>query len=139
MCEGLAVGEVTGQRAGTLRAHVLKRLCAGLNLGVEQLGKAGIVGHVLEVGVGACLDAVVRVQADRLGQLFETGVRIASHAGEHGQTIECIVGLVVRGDDPFQLAARVFVVAVIQQRYGVVVLLFGRGKFCSALLFAACC
>ena len=100
----------------------------GLDLGVEEFGEAGVVGHVLEVGVGAGLDAVAGVLADGLGEVLEAGVRVAGHAGEDGEAVEGVVGLVVGLEDGLELLAGVFVVAVVEQGDGVVVALFGVGE-----------
>src|ERR1035441_7928206 len=93
----------------------------GLHLGVEEFGEAGVVGHILEVGVGAGLDAVFCVEADGLSEVFEAGVGFAGHAGEDGETIEGVVGLIVLGEDFLVMGARVLVVAFVQQGDGVVV------------------
>ena len=73
---------------------------AASDLGVEEFGEAWVVGHILEVGVGAGLDAVPGVEADGLGEVFEAEVGVAGHAGEDSQAIEGVVGLVVFGDLP---------------------------------------
>src|SRR5436305_13329559 len=108
-----------------------------LYLGVEELGEEGVVGHVLEVGVGAGLDPVAGVLADGLGEVFEAGVGIAGHAGEDGETVEDVVGLVVGLEDGLELLAGVFVVAVVEQGNSVVVALLRGSKgvlaFCGLL------
>jgi len=71
--------------------------------------------HVLEVGVGAGLDAVLRVEVDGLRKVLEAGVRIAGHAGEDGEAIEGVIGLAVLGGDFLEMGARVLVVTVIEQ------------------------
>ena len=111
-----------------------------LDLGVEEFGEAGVVGHVLEVGVGAGLDAVAGVLAYGLGEVFEAGVGIAGHAGEDGEAVEGIVRLVVGLEDGLELLAGVFVVAVVEQGDGVVVALLGGGEGVLALggLLEAC-
>jgi hypothetical protein len=95
-----------------------------LNLGVEEFGEAGVVGHVLEVGVGAGLDAVSGVVVDGLGEVVETASGVAGHAGQDGEAVESVVGGGVGGEDGVEVLARVFVVTVVEERDGVVVLLF---------------
>jgi hypothetical protein len=89
--------------------------------GVEELGEAGVVGHVLEVGVGACLDAVFAVEADGFGKVFQADVGVAGHAGEDGEAVEGVVGTVVFEDDLLEFGARVLVVAFVEQGDRVVV------------------
>ena len=65
----------------------------------------------------------MRVEPDGFGEVLEAVVRVAGHAGEDGEAVEGVVGVVVLGDDLLELAARVLVVAVVEQGDGVVVAL----------------
>ena len=65
---------------------------AGLGFGVEEFGEAGVVGHALEVGVGAGLDAVLGVEADGFGEVLDAVLGVAGHAGEQGEAVEGVVG-----------------------------------------------
>ena len=89
-----------------------------LDLGVEEFGEAWVVCHVLEVGVGAGLDAVARIETDGLGEVLEAIVGVAGHAGEDGETVKGKIGAVVLGEDGFEMGARVFVVSVVEQGDG---------------------
>src|SRR5580704_4564543 len=99
-----------------------------LDLGVKELGEAWVVGHVLEVRVGAGLEAVARILADGLGEVLEAGVGVAGHAGEDGEAVESVVSLVVDLEDGLELFACVLVMAVVEERDGVVVALLGGGE-----------
>src|SRR5665213_4425070 len=59
-----------------------------LRFRIQQLGKARIVGNAVEVGVGAGLDAVLRIQPDRLGQVFDALLGFARHAGQQREAVE---------------------------------------------------
>ena len=61
---------------------------ARLDLGVEELGEARVVCHVLEVGVGAGLDTISRVETDSLGEVLEACMGISGHAGQDGEAIK---------------------------------------------------
>ena len=99
-----------------------------LAFGVEELGEAGIVSHVLKVGVGAGLDAVAGIVMDGLGEVFEAIGGVAGHAGEDGESVEGVVGCGVGRQDGFEMVSCVFVLAVVEQRDGVVVLLLMAGE-----------
>ena len=99
-----------------------------LDLGVEELGEARVVGHVLEIGVGAGLNAVAGVVLDGFGEVFEALVRIAGHAGEEGHAVEGVVCVGCGGEDLAQVVAGVLVLAFVEQGDGVVVLFFGVGE-----------
>jgi len=88
------------------------------DLGIEEFGEARVVRHVLEVGVGAGLDAVARVEADGLGEVLQAVVGISGHAGEDGESVKGIVGAGVLCEDGFEMSACVFVVAVVEQGDG---------------------
>ncbi len=122
-----SVTGMTGRRRPVLAAYRLARR-APSDLGVEEFGEAGVVGHILEVGVGAGLDTVFGVEPDRLSEVLETGVGLSGHAGEDGETIEGVVGLFVFGDDLLELGARVLVVAFVEQGDGVVVAFLQGGE-----------
>ncbi len=99
-----------------------------LDLGVEQVGEARVVGHVLEVGVGAGLDAVAWIVADGLGEVLEALVAVSGEAGEDGEAVEGVVGGGMLLQDELEVLACVFVVAQVEQGDGVVVLFFVAGE-----------
>ena len=73
------------------------------------------------------------IEADGFGKMFEAGVGVARHAGEHGEAVEGVVGGLVGGEDGLELLAGVFILAVVKQRNRVVVALFVREELGLAL------
>ncbi len=99
---------------------------AGLGVGVEKFGKAGVVGDGVEVGVIARQEAILGVQADGLSEVFDALFGVAGHACEQGEAVEGVVGGVMIQKDGVEVLARVLVVPVIEERDGVIVSLFVR-------------
>src|SRR5882757_216389 len=113
----------------SLNEHYLRVGCrAGLDLWIKQLRKPWIIRHILKVRIRTRLDSVPRILTNRLRQVFQAPVRVARHAGQHRQPIERIIGLVIRLQDQLELLAGIFIVPIVQQRHGVVIMLFMAGK-----------
>src|SRR6266436_2548662 len=100
----------------------------GLDLRIKQLRKARIVRHILKVRIRTRLDPVPRSLTDRLRQVFQAAVRVARHARQHRQPIQRIVRLVICFQDKRELFARIFIVPIVQQRDGIIIVLFMTGK-----------
>jgi len=114
---------VRSRSFATLRMTILKKGLL-LGFGVEEFGEAGVVGYGVEVGVGAGLEAVLGVEADGFGEVVDALLGVAGHAGEQGEAVEGVVRGFVLQENLLEVLAGVFVVAVVQQRDGVVVPLF---------------
>ena len=106
----------------------------GLDFGVEELGEAGVFGDSIEVRVEAGLEAVLAVEADGFGEVFDAGVVVAGERGEQGKAVEGIVGRLLFEEDFLEVLAGVFVVALVEQGDGVVVALFVGLKAGRALV-----
>src|SRR5258708_14879951 len=100
----------------------------GLDLRIKQLRKARIVRHILKVRIRTRLNPVPRILSDCLRQMLQAPMRVARHAGQHRQTIQRIVGLVIRLQNQLELLAGIFIVPIVQQRDGVIIVLFMAGN-----------
>src|ERR1035437_5828370 len=104
------------------------------NLGIQQLGKARVVGHALEVVVNAGLEAIFLVQFDGLAQVQQAVLGASGHRVQQRKPIKGVVGLGMGAQNTLKLLASFFVVAGVQLRDGIVVVLLGRQKRETALL-----
>ena len=93
---------------------------------IEQLGEARIVGHVLEIGVAARLDAVLRIELDGGDQVLQALLGLAGNAVEDGEAVVCVIGRGVFLEDAIELVTSILVISRIKERNGVVILLAGR-------------
>src|ERR1700759_2996461 len=93
----------------------------GLDLRIKQFREPRIVRHILKVRIRTRLDPVPRILTDRLSKMFQTMIRVASHARQHRQPIERIIGLVILLQDQLELFARIFIVPIVQQRHGIII------------------
>jgi hypothetical protein len=73
--------------------------CALRNLRIQQLGKARIVDHALEVVVGARLEAVPGIQFDGASEVGETILRMPGDGVEQRQPVKCVVGVGMGGQN----------------------------------------
>lgn len=112
-----------GKWAGTAHWLILGR--TGLrDFGVEQFGEAGVVGHVLEVSVGASLEAIAAIGSNGLGEAIEAVFDLSGDGLKDGETVVGIGGLGAEVEDGKELLAGFFEVVGVEQGDGVVVLLF---------------
>src|SRR5437899_2969835 len=93
----------------------------GLDLRIKQFRKPRIIRHILKVRIRTRLDPIPRILTNRLGQVFQAMMRVARHARQHRQPIERVVGLVVLLQDQLELLPGIFVVPIVQQRHGIVI------------------
>src|SRR5579883_981031 len=112
-----------------------------LRFRIKQLSKARIINHVLEIRVGARLNAVLAIQLDRRSQMLQAFLRLSRHAVQHRQSVMRKVRPLVLFQDIFQVVTRIFIIAGIQQRDRIVILLAQARKRSCTLLglpFARC-
>jgi hypothetical protein len=105
-----------------------------LGFGVEEFGEAGVVGYAVEVGVKAGLETVLIVEADGLGEVFDASVVVAGHAVKESEAVKGVVGGFFFEEDVLKMLAGVVIIAVVEQRDGVVVALFVGLEGCGAFV-----
>lgn len=95
-------------------------------LGIEELGKAWIVLHALEIGVGASLEPVAGVALDGSGEMFEAFLDLTGDGIQDGEAVERVVGGGEGVQNFDELLARFLEVIHVQEGNGVIVALFRR-------------
>src|ERR1035438_5755244 len=96
---------------------------ASRNLRVQQLGKARIVHHALEVVVGARLEPVLGIQFDGLRKMLQAILRTPCDRVQQREPVKSVIGPRMIGQNVEELLARILEVAGIQQGHGVVAML----------------
>src|SRR6185437_7866369 len=104
---------------------------------IEEFGKARIVRHVVEVRIAARLNAVLRIQLNRLVQMVQALLSLPGDAVQYRQPVVRVIRHGVFLQQALELVARVFIIACVQQRNGVVVLLLCASKGQPILLSVA--
>ena len=114
--------------------YLMNESTGGSDFRVEKFGEAGIFGYAIEVRVEPSLEAILAVEADGLGEVLDAAIVVTGQAGEEGESVEGVVGGLLLKKDLLQVLASILVVALIEQRYGVVVPFFVGLEIGGALI-----
>src|SRR6266568_1159176 len=98
-------------------------LCSDTAFRIEQLGKAGIVSHVSEIGIVAGLEAVAGIEPDCFGQVLETLAGAAGKTFKHGEAVPDKVQSRTLGRQVLKVLTGSYEVAEVHKRDGEVVVL----------------
>src|SRR5271166_1742438 len=103
-------------------------------LRIQQFRKPRVIRHVLEVIVRAGQEPVFGIQLDGLAQVTEAVLSASCNGVQQGQPVKSVIGLRMGLQNSAELLARFLIVARIQLRDGVIVMLLGRQEI-QVMLF----
>src|SRR5215469_1764246 len=111
---------------GFFLAELTRSLKFGSWIGIQQLGKAGILGEILEVGVVACLETQLWVQPKGFVQMAQRIFHMTRQTIQRGQPVCDVVRFGVLLEQLIEMLAGGDVITNVHERDCVVEVLFRR-------------